>query len=155
MFADGAAEDVARLFARAVPEIAAGVIEIRAVARKPGYRIKVAVSSSDPKVDAVGACVGVRGSRIKNVIDELDGERIDIVRWNDAPEQLIANLLQPACVRQVVVHPVLRHATVVVDEDQLSLASGRRGLNRELASQASGWEITLATRPPSRFWFNG
>ena len=134
---------VARLFAEEVPEIAAGTVEIRAIARKPGYRSKLAVSSRDPRVDCVGVCVGVRGCRIKNVVDRLGGERIDLIRWQDAPEQLIANALQPAAIERVVLHPAEHRAVVVVQPDQVSLVLGRRGENRQLASELSGWQIDV------------
>jgi N utilization substance protein A len=122
------------------------VIQIRAMAREPGYRSKVAVSSSDPRVDCVGACVGVRGNRIKNIVDELAGERIDIVRWDDNLEVLIPNALQPAEVEQVILCKMLGRAIVLVREDQLSLAIGRRGQNVRLASKLSGWDIEIMTQ---------
>jgi transcription termination/antitermination protein NusA len=137
---------VQRLFEQEIPEIADGVIEIRAMAREPGYRSKVAVSSSDPRVDCVGACVGVRGNRIKNIVDELAGERIDIVRWDDNLEVLIPNALQPAEVEQVILCKMLGRAIVLVREDQLSLAIGRRGQNVRLASKLSGWDIEIMTQ---------
>jgi N utilization substance protein A len=123
-----------------------GVIEVRAMAREPGYRSKVAVSSSDARVDCVGACVGVRGNRIKNIVDELGGERIDIVRWDDNLEVLIPNALQPAEVEQVILCKMLGRAIVLVREDQLSLAIGRRGQNVRLASKLSGWDIEIMTQ---------
>jgi N utilization substance protein A len=137
---------VQRLFEQEIPEIADGVIEIRAMAREPGYRSKVAVASSDPRVDCVGACVGVRGNRIKNIVDELAGERIDIVRWDDNLEVLIPNALQPAEVEQVILCKMLGRAIVLVREDQLSLAIGRRGQNVRLASKLSGWDIEIMTQ---------
>jgi N utilization substance protein A len=137
---------VQRLFEQEIPEIADGVIEIKAMAREPGYRSKVAVSSSDPRVDCVGACVGVRGNRIKNIVDELAGERIDIVRWDDNLEVLIPNALQPAEVEQVILCKMLGRAIVLVREDQLSLAIGRRGQNVRLASKLSGWDIEIMTQ---------
>jgi N utilization substance protein A len=137
---------VQRLFEQEIPEIADGVIQIRAMAREPGYRSKVAVSSSDPRVDCVGACVGVRGNRIKNIVDELAGERIDIVRWDDNLEVLIPNALQPAEVEQVILCKMLGRAIVLVREDQLSLAIGRRGQNVRLASKLSGWDIEIMTQ---------
>lgn len=137
---------VQRLFEQEIPEIADGVIEIRAMSREPGYRSKVAVSSSDPRVDCVGACVGVRGNRIKNIVDELAGERIDIVRWDDNLEVLIPNALQPAEVEQVILCKMLGRAIVLVREDQLSLAIGRRGQNVRLASKLSGWDIEIMTQ---------
>ncbi|MEX0676624.1 MAG: transcription termination factor NusA [Pirellulales bacterium] len=137
---------VQRLFEQEIPEIADGVIEIRAMAREPGYRSKVAVSSSDQRVDCVGACVGVRGNRIKNIVDELAGERIDIVRWNDDLQVLIPNALQPAEVEEVILCQMLGRAIVLVREDQLSLAIGRRGQNVRLASKLCGWDIEIMTR---------
>jgi N utilization substance protein A len=136
---------VRRLFENEIPEIGDRTIEIKAVAREAGYRTKVAVSSVDMKVDCVGACVGVRGSRIKNIVDELGGERIDIVRWNDALQVLIPNGLQPAQVEEVFLYPRLGRAIVLVKEDQLSLAIGRRGQNVRLASKLVGWDIEIMT----------
>jgi len=137
---------VQRLFEQEIPEIADGVIEIRAMAREPGYRTKVAVSSSDQRVDCVGACVGVRGNRIKNIVDELAGERIDIVRWSDDLQVLIPNALQPAEVEEVILCQMLGRAIVLVREDQLSLAIGRRGQNVRLGSKLCGWDIEIMTR---------
>ncbi|MBN2023981.1 MAG: transcription termination factor NusA [Pirellulales bacterium] len=137
---------VSRLFEQEIPEIADGVIEIKAIAREPGYRTKVAVSSSDQRVDCVGACVGVRGNRIKNVVDELAGERIDIVRYSDNMESLIPNALQPAEVEEVILCQMFGRAIVLVREDQLSLAIGRRGQNVRLASKLCVWDIEIMTR---------
>ncbi len=139
-------ELVQRLFEQEIPEIADGVIEIRAMAREPGYRTKVAVSSTDQRVDCVGACVGVRGNRIKNIVDELAGERIDIVRWSDDMQVLIPNALQPAEVDEVILCPMIGKAIVLVREDQLSLAIGRRGQNVRLGSKLCGWDIEIMTR---------
>jgi N utilization substance protein A len=136
---------VRRLFENEIPEIHDHTIEIRAVAREAGYRTKVAVSSIDMKVDCVGACVGVRGSRIKNIVDELGGERIDIVRWNDSLQVLIPNALQPAAIEEVFLYGRLGRAIVLVKEDQLSLAIGRRGQNVRLASKLVGWDIEIMT----------
>ena len=136
---------VRALFEEEIPEIDERIIDIRAVAREAGYRSKVAVTSIDLKVDAVGACVGVRGSRIKNVIEELNGERIDIVRWNDALQVLIPNALQPAQISEVFTYPRLGRAIVLVTDDQLSLAIGRRGQNVRLASKLVGWDIEIMT----------
>ena len=136
---------VRRLFENEIPEISERTIEIKAVAREAGYRTKVAVSSIDMKVDCVGACVGVRGSRIKNIVDELGGERIDIVRWNDSLQVLIPNALQPAAIEEVFLYPRLGRAIVLVKEDQLSLAIGRRGQNVRLASKLVGWDIEIMT----------
>ena len=137
---------VERLFEQEIPEITDGVIEIKAIAREPGYRSKVAVSSMDQRVDSVGACVGVRGNRIKNIVDELAGERIDIVRWSDDMQVLIPNALQPAEVEEVILCRMLGRAIVLVREDQLSLAIGRRGQNVRLASKLCGWDIEIMTR---------
>ena len=137
---------VRRLFEQEIPEITDGVIEVKAMAREPGYRTKVAVSSTDQRVDCVGACVGVRGNRIKNIVDELGGERIDIVRWSDDPQVLIPNALQPAEVEEVILCKMLGRAIVLVHEDQLSLAIGRRGQNVRLASKLCGWDIEIMTR---------
>jgi len=137
---------VQRLFEQEIPEIAEGVIEMRAIAREPGYRTKIAVSSTDQRVDCVGACVGVRGNRIKNIVDELAGERIDIVRFSDDMQVLIPNALQPAEVEEVILCQMLGRAIVLVQEDQLSLAIGRRGQNVRLASKLCGWDIEIMTR---------
>jgi len=130
---------VQRLFEQEIPEINEGIITVKALAREPGYRSKVAVSSSDVRVDCVGACVGVRCNRIKNIVDELSGERIDIVRWDEDPEIMVPNALQPAEVEQVLLCDMIGRAIVLVREDQLSLAIGRRGQNVRLpASCAAG-----------------
>jgi N utilization substance protein A len=136
---------IRRLFDMEVPEIAENIIEIRALAREAGYRTKVAVASLDDKVDPVGACVGVRGSRIKNIVDELGGEKIDIVRWNDSSQVLIANALMPAKVSEIALCFELGRATVVVGEDQLSLAIGKHGQNVRLAARLTGWDIDILT----------
>lgn len=137
---------VRRLFEKEIPEIDDGTITIKAVAREAGHRSKVAVSSIDSKVDCVGACVGVRGSRIKNIVEVLGGtERIDIVRWNDSLQVLIPQALQPAEVEEVFLYDILSRAVVLVREDQLSLAIGRRGQNVRLASKLVDWEIEIMT----------
>jgi N utilization substance protein A len=136
---------IRRLFELEVPEITENIIEIRALAREAGYRTKVAVASLDEKVDPVGACVGVRGSRIKNIVDELGGEKIDIVRWNDSSQVLIANGLMPAKVSEIALCFEMGRATVVVDEDQLSLAIGKHGQNVRLAARLTGWDIDILT----------
>jgi N utilization substance protein A len=139
----GDTEHVARLFAEAVPEIAAASVEIRAIARKPGYRSKLALFSRDPRVDCVGVWVGVRGCRIKHIVEALGGERIDLIRWHDSPDQLISNALQPAVIERVILHPAERRAVVFVQPDQVSLVLGRGGENRQLASDLSGWRIDV------------
>ncbi|MBN2446881.1 MAG: transcription termination factor NusA [Phycisphaerae bacterium] len=138
-------EFIQRLFELEVPEVAERIIEIKALAREAGYRSKVAVSSIDSKVDAVGACVGVRGSRIKNIVDELSGEKIDIVRWNESSQILIQNSLKPAEVQEIALCFELNKATVVVTEDQLSLAIGKRGQNVRLGSRLTKWDIDILT----------
>ncbi len=136
---------IRRLFELEVPEIAENIIEIKALSREAGYRTKVAVISVDDKVDPVGACVGVRGSRIKNIVDELGGEKIDIVRWNESSQVLITNALAPAKVSEIALCFELGKATVVVDEDQLSLAIGKHGQNVRLAARLTGWDIDILT----------
>jgi N utilization substance protein A len=141
----GNPEFIRRLFEAEVPEVSERVIEIKAMAREPGFRTKLAVSSIDSKVDAVGACVGVRGSRIRNIVDELGGEKIDIVRWNESSQILIANALKPAEVEEVSLCFELGRATIIVRDDQLSLAIGRRGQNVRLAARLTGWDIDILT----------
>ncbi len=136
---------IRKLFELEVPEVGERIIEIRALAREPGYRTKVAVSSIDTKVDAVGACVGVRGSRIRNIVEELNNEKIDIVRWNESSQILITNALKPAEIKEVFLSFELGRATVVVADDQLSLAIGKRGQNVRLAARLTGWEIDIRT----------
>ncbi len=140
---------IKRLFEVEVPEVSERIIELKALAREPGHRTKVAVSSIDSKVDAVGACVGVRGSRIKNIVDELAGEKIDIVRWNESSQVLIANALRPAEVVEISLCFELGRATVVVNEDQLSLAIGKRGQNVRLAARLTNWDVDILT--PTEF----
>ncbi len=139
------------LFELEVPEIAERIIEIKDLARDPGHRTKVAVQSIDHKVDCVGACVGIRGSRIKNIVDELNGEKIDIVRWNDSQEVYIMNSMKPAIVNAIELEFDHKHAKVFVEEDQLSLAIGRRGQNVRLASRLTGWAIDLVTGTPDAY----
>jgi N utilization substance protein A len=137
---------VRRLFEIEIPEVSERIIEIRSLAREAGYRSKVAVSCFDTKVDAVGACVGVRGARIRNIVDELAGERIDIVRWNDSLQVLVPNALQPAEVEDVILCPMLGKVIVLVRDDQLSLAIGKKGQNVRLASKLVGWDINVMTQ---------
>ncbi len=137
---------VRQLFEIEIPEVAENVIEVRSLAREAGYRSKVAVSCYDNSVDAVGACVGVRGARIRTIVDELGGERIDIVRWNDSLQILIPNALQPAEVEDVILCPMLGRVIVLVRDDQLSLAIGKKGQNVRLASKLVGWDIEVMTR---------
>ncbi|MBN9061451.1 MAG: transcription termination/antitermination protein NusA [Rhizobiales bacterium 65-9] len=136
---------MAKLFAQEVPEIYDGIIEIRAVARDPGSRAKIAVISNDSSIDPVGACVGMRGSRVQAVVGELQGERIDIIPWSQDVATFIVNALQPAEVAKVVLDEDAERIDVVVPDDQLSLAIGRRGQNVRLASQLTGWNIDILT----------
>ena len=144
-----APEFIKRLFEVEVPEVAERIIEIKTMAREAGHRTKIAVASIDSKVDAVGACVGVRGSRIKNIVDELGGEKIDIVRWNESSQILIQNALKPAEIVEISLCFELGRATVVVNEDQLSLAIGKRGQNVRLAARLTNWDIDILT--PAEF----
>ena len=136
---------MAKLFTMEVPEIYDGIIEIRSVARDPGSRAKIAVISRDSSIDPVGACVGMRGSRVQAVVGELQGEKIDIIPWNDNAASFIVNALQPAEVTKVVLDEDAERIEVVVPDDQLSLAIGRRGQNVRLASQLTGWDIDILT----------
>jgi len=136
---------MAQLFAQEVPEVYDGIIEIVAVARDPGSRAKIGVRSNDGSIDPVGACVGMRGSRVQAVVNELQGERIDIIPYNDDAATFIVNALQPAEVAKVVMDEQNARIEVVVPDDQLSLAIGRRGQNVRLASQLSGWAIDIMT----------
>lgn len=133
-----------KLFEVEVPEIASGVVEIKALAREPGSRSKVAVASHDPGVDPVGSLVGQRGVRVSTVIQELGGEKIDIIEWNDDPAALIRNALSPAKVQEVVLDERRREARVLTPEDQLSLAIGKRGQNVRLAAKLTGWKIDIS-----------
>jgi len=132
-----------RLFELEVPEIYDGIVEIKSVAREPGLRSKIAVSSREPGLDPVGACVGPKGSRVRMVVAELRGERIDVVPWSDDPAQLVANALSPAKVSRVTVSDSDRCATVIVPDDQLSLAIGKEGQNARLAAKLTGWRIDI------------
>ena len=140
---------VKALFKLEVPEIQQGIIEIRAIAREVGSRTKVAVISRDDAIDAVGACVGLKGSRVQAVVNELSGERIDIVPWSPDPERFAKQALAPARVARVIADPASKTINAVVDEDQLSLAIGRNGQNVRLASELTAWKIDLYS---SREW---
>lgn len=137
---------VGRLFEIEVPEINEKIIVIKGLAREPGFRTKIAVESKDSKVDPVGACVGVRGARIRNIVDELSGEKIDIIRWDASEEMFICNTLKPAEIAGIILDDDARKATVVVVEEQLSLAIGKRGQNVRLASKLTGWDIDIVTQ---------
>jgi N utilization substance protein A len=134
---------VRRLFELEVPEIGDGTVVIKGIAREPGYRTKITVHSTNDRVDCLGACVGVRGSRIRNVVDELNGENVDIVRWSENPKELIKNSLKPAEIAEVILDEVQKRATVYVLKDQLSQAIGKGGRNVRLASKLAGWEIDI------------
>ncbi|MCM8813008.1 MAG: transcription termination factor NusA [Candidatus Omnitrophica bacterium] len=140
---------VKRLFELEVPEIYEGIVEIRAIARMPGERTKIAVASTDDKVDSVGACVGVRGSRIKNIVRELHGEKVDIIRWSDDIREFVREAMKPAKISSLDVLAQEKKVEIDVDEDQLSLAIGKRGQNVRLAAQLVGWEITIRGREPA------
>lgn len=131
------------LFKREVPEIAEGIVQIEAVARLPGYRVKVAVYSPDPQIDAVGACVGIEGSRINKIVKELGNEKIDLVRWSSSPKVFITNAIMPAKLNKIVLCPGLELATVIVDDEQISLAIGKEGQNIRLAAMLTGWDLDL------------
>ena len=134
---------IKRLFELEVPEIGSGVVEIKAAAREPGHRTKIAVWSNDPNVDPVGACVGARGSRVRMVTNELRGERVDVVPFSDDPVELIQNALAPARVREVRLDEETGTATVIVSDFQLSLAIGKEGQNARLAARLTGWRIDI------------
>ena len=136
---------MAKLFSQEVPEIYDGIIEIKAVARDPGSRAKIAVLSNDSSIDPVGACVGMRGSRVQAVVQELQGEKIDIIPWSPDPANFVVNALAPAEVAKVVLDEEAGRIEVVVPDEQLSLAIGRRGQNVRLASQLTGWDIDILT----------
>ena len=136
---------MAKLFQMEVPEIYDGIIEIKSVARDPGSRAKIAVVSRDLSIDPVGACVGMRGSRVQAVVGELQGEKIDIIPWQPDAASFIVNALQPAEVAKVVLDEDAERIEVVVPDEQLSLAIGRRGQNVRLASQLTGWDIDILT----------
>jgi N utilization substance protein A len=136
-------ELIKTLFELEVPEIADGLVEIRGVAREPGYRSKIAVVSHAQGVDPVGACVGPRGSRVRMVVSELRGEKIDIIPWNTEPARFLAKALSPARVREVYIDDETKESTVIVPEDQLALAIGKEGLNARLAARLTGWKVDI------------
>ncbi len=137
---------VKRLFELEIPEVYEGIVELKAVAREPGARSKVAVASRDAQVDAVGACVGHRGTRVQAIVDELRGEKVDIVRWSDNIAQYLASALSPAKVATVLAKESEQAATVIVPDDQLSLSIGRRGQNVRLAARLTGWRIDICSQ---------
>lgn len=144
---------VKKLFELEVPEIHEGIVEIKSVAREPGSRSKIAVTSHDEKVDCVGSCVGVRGQRVKNVVNELGGEKIDIIRWSSEPEPFIRNALSPAELSSMSLYMDEKRAEIVASDDQLALAIGKREQNLRLASRLTGWKLdirSLSQRIPLR-----
>jgi len=134
---------VRRLFEAEVNEISDHTVEIRGIAREAGYRTKVAVWSNDPKVDPVGACVGMKGARVKNIVRELNNEKVDIIRWSEDPEEFVREALKPAILRTITVNEAKRVVLVTVDEEDLSKAIGRRGQNARLSSRLMGWDVQV------------
>jgi N utilization substance protein A len=134
---------VRRLFELEVSEIADGTVEIRGIAREAGYRTKIAVTSINDKVDPVGACVGMRGSRVKNIVRELNNEKVDIIRWSSDPKDFVLEALKPAKVKNLIFDTEKKSVQISVDEDQLSLAIGKKGQNARLTSRLTGWEINI------------
>ncbi len=134
---------VRRMFELEVPEIYEGIVRIKSIARQASERTKIAVSSTDEKVDCVGACVGMRGSRVKNIVRELRGEKIDIIRWSEEPQEFISGALSPAKVTGIKIDKENKSAQVMVEDDQLSLAIGKRGQNVRLACRLTGWDIDI------------
>ena len=141
---------VKELFTVEVPEIGDRIVEIKGIVREPGHRTKIAVHSSDMKVDAIGACVGVRGTRIRNIVEELNGEKIDIVRWNESQDLFIRNALSPAEISAVELDRETQRARVIVPEDQLSLAIGKKGQNVRLTAKLTHWHIDIMTEDQAR-----
>ena len=144
---------IARLFEMEVPEVYDGLVRIIAIARDPGNRAKVAVTTTDENIDAVGTCVGVRGSRVEAVVRELEGEKIDLLKWAADPAIFIANALQPATVARANIDELNDHAEVIVPDDQLSLAIGRRGQNARLAAKLTGWKIDIKSESEAGMQF--
>lgn len=137
------------LFALEVPEISEGIVTIKGIAREAGDRTKLAVWSNDEKVDCVGACVGMRGTRVKNIVRELHGEKIDIIRWHDDMKEFIAAALSPAKIAEISWQPQTKQALVLVDNDQLSLAIGKKGQNVRLAAKLTGWQLEIQSKTPA------
>ena len=134
---------VKRLFEKEVPEIYDGIVEINAISREAGSRTKIAVSSNDPEVEPMGACVGPRGIRVQNIVNELGNEKIDIIKWSEDPAELIENALSPAKVINVIIDEDTKSSKVIVDDNQLSLAIGKEGQNVRLAAKLTGWKIDI------------
>jgi N utilization substance protein A len=144
---------VKRLFELEVPEIQDGIVEIKSISREAGSRTKMAVWTADESVDPVGACVGARGTRVQAIVDELFGEKIDIINWSDNPEKLISSALSPAKVEKVIINDEGKSATVIVPDYQLSLAIGKEGQNVRLAAKLCGWKIDIKSH--SQFFPEG
>lgn len=143
---------VREMFEMEVPEIFEHVVEIKNLVREPGYRTKLAVTCADNRIDPVGACVGVRGARIRNIVEELNGEKIDIVRWNENPDLFIRNALSPAEIQSIEFDKRRNRARVIVNNDQLSLAIGRKGQNVRLSSKLTGWDLDIMTIDQHSEW---
>ncbi|RJP30521.1 MAG: transcription termination/antitermination protein NusA [Actinobacteria bacterium] len=139
-----------RLFELEVPEIAEGYVEIKAVAREPGHRSKIAVVSHDRNIDPVGACVGARGSRVRMVVNELRGEKVDIIPWSEDPQDFVSNALSPAKVKEVHVYPEEELSEVIVPDSQLSLAIGKEGQNARLAAKLTGWRVDIKSESQAK-----
>ena len=139
-----------RLFELEVPEIAEGYVEIKAVAREPGHRSKIAVISHDRNIDPVGACVGARGSRVRMVVNELKGEKVDIIPWNEEIEEFVSNALSPSKVNEVIMYPDEELSEVIVPDSQLSLAIGKEGQNARLAAKLTGWRIDIKSESQAK-----
>lgn len=137
---------VKRLFELEVPEIYSGVVEVKSIAREAGFRTKIAVHSNDEAVDAMGACVGPKGVRVQNIVNELKNEKIDIIKWNKLPEEYISNALSPAKVIDITIDETSKSARAVVDDNQLSLAIGKEGQNVRLAAKLTGWKIDIKSK---------
>jgi transcription termination/antitermination protein NusA len=144
---------VAKLFQLEVSEINDGTIEIKGIAREPGFRTKIAVYSRDDKVDPVGACVGLRGQRVKNIVRELNNEKVDIIRWDSNVKVFIANALAPAKLKSLQIDEPNRRIFILASEDQLSLAIGKRGQNARLTSKLTGWQVDIELEPVAKMGF--
>src|SRR3989338_2229212 len=134
------------LFSLEVPEIAEGIVQIKGIAREAGDRTKIAVASTDDKVDCVGACVGMRGTRVKDIVRELHGEKVDIIRWQESTKEYIPAALSPAKISDIQLQPARKSAVVIVDDDQLSLAIGKKGQNVRLAAKLTEWQLEIKSR---------
>ena len=131
------------LFEREATEIGEGIVVIKSIAREPGFRSKIAVVSNDSKVDPVGACVGVRGNRVKTIVRELNGEKVDIIRWDENVHTFVSNALQPAEIKSITVDEDAQQVNIIVAQDQLSLAIGKRGQNARLTHRLTGWKVDI------------